>query len=70
MLTININDLNLEKQLTDKARSTGKSMQEIIKQLLKELPEKSSDLNYEILDPKEYGYYIITPEPNIADDAQ
>jgi hypothetical protein len=65
MTTFNINDLDLEKRLTDEARSTGKSIQEIMEQLLlKALPEKGSDLNSEILDPEEYGYYITGSEAN------
>lgn len=61
MLTININDVQLEKRIAEKARSIGKSTQEIVKELLTSaLPETSQGLYYQKLNPKDHGYFIDT----------
>ncbi len=69
MLTVNINDAHLEKRIAKRARSTGKSKQKIVEELLiKALPEKSGESNYATLDPKEYGYYITDIDENISEN--
>lgn len=69
MLTVNINDTHLEKRIIEKARLKGKSAQEIIKDLLANaLPETNEDLQYQKLNPKDYGYFINNTDENIADD--
>ena len=71
MLTININDVDLEKRIAERARSIGKSRQEIVEELLtKALPEKSGELNYIKLDPKDYGYYITGKSISVNDNIE
>lgn len=70
MLTININDVHLEKRIAEKAHSIGKSMQQIVEEMLSNaLPEKSEGLYYQKLDPKSYGYFIdIDVDESVSDN--
>jgi len=71
MLTININDAELEKRIADKAHLIGKSMEEIVHELLSNaLREESKQLNSEFLDPKEYGYYFNRGDDSISENIQ
>jgi hypothetical protein len=68
MLTINLNDIDLEKRIADKARSMGKSMQEMVEEVLTNaLAEKREQRDYDALDPKEYGYYIGVNEESVSE---
>ena len=59
MLTIKINNSNLEKRITEEARLVGKSTQEVIEDLLRNaLPEKRDELIYQKLTPKAFGYIL------------
>ena len=68
MLTINLNDIDLEKRIADKARSMGKSMQEMVEEVLTNaLAEKREQRDYDALDAKEYGYYIGVNEESVSE---
>lgn len=69
MLTININDIHLEKCIAEKARLKGKSSQEIVEDLLTNaLPGTNEGLNYQKLNPIDHGYLIETSiDEDIAD---
>lgn len=59
MLTIKIKDRDLEKRITEKAHSFGKSTQEFVNELLSNaLPESKDDVPYQRLSPNDHGYII------------
>lgn len=59
MLTIKIKDKNLEKRITEKAHSFGKSTQEFVNELLiNALPESKDDISFQPLSPVDHGYII------------
>lgn len=69
MLTININDIHLEKRIAEKARLIGKSSHEIVKDLLfNALSGTNEGVYYQKLKAIDHGY-IIGPsvDENISD---
>lgn len=58
MLTVQINDAQLEQRLLDEARTTGKTTQEVVEELLTAL---LPTLNYPHLDPHKHGYVLDNP---------
>lgn len=59
MLTIKINDRDLERRITEKAHSFGKSTQEFVNEILNNaLPESQDEISYQRLSPTNHGYIL------------
>ncbi|MEZ0607906.1 hypothetical protein ACAW74_05280 [Fibrella sp. WM1] len=71
MITIRVDDTRLEARLTERARVTGKSAEQIAQELLAEALESTQEmtLSFQKLDPRQHSQRLQFDVDSATDDA-